>query len=180
MNKTNLPNNLYELRRKSGLSQEEFADRLCVSRQAVSKWERGEAYPDTENLIAISEMFSVTIDDLLKSTSIETDYEENTAEKETESESDKSADNEYFRVHVGDKAKVDLNGGITFNDKDGTVKVDFNDSGITVNDEDGTVKVDFGNDGITVNGEDGVKVKLGRGGIVIHDNDDEEDDDDED
>ena len=65
MNKTNLPNNLYELRRKAGLSQEEFADKLSVSRQAVSKWERGEAYPDTENLIAISEMFKVTIDELL-------------------------------------------------------------------------------------------------------------------
>ena len=65
MNKTNLPNNLYELRRKVGLSQEEFADRLNVSRQAVSKWERGEAYPDTENLITISEMFKVTIDELL-------------------------------------------------------------------------------------------------------------------
>ena len=65
MNKTNLPNNLYELRRKAGLSQEEFADRLNVSRQAVSKWERGEAYPDTENLITISEMFKVTIDELL-------------------------------------------------------------------------------------------------------------------
>ena len=65
MNKTNLPNNLYELRRKAGLSQEDFADRLNVSRQAVSKWERGEAYPDTENLITISEMFKVTIDELL-------------------------------------------------------------------------------------------------------------------
>lgn len=65
MNKTNLPNNLYELRRKAGLSQEELADRLYVSRQAVSKWERGEAYPDTENLITISEMFKVTIDELL-------------------------------------------------------------------------------------------------------------------
>ena len=65
MNKTNLPNNLYELRRKAGLSQEEFADRLNVSRQAVSKWERGESYPDTENLITISEMFKVTIDELL-------------------------------------------------------------------------------------------------------------------
>ena len=123
-------------------------------------------------------MFSVTIDELLKSTSIETDYEENTAEKETESESDKSADNEYFRVHVGDKVKLNLNGGITVNDEDGTVKVGFSDNKITVNDEDGTVNVDFGDGGITVNSDDGVKVELGRGGIVIHDNDDDEDDDD--
>lgn len=66
MNKNNLPNNLYELRRRAELSQEELAEKLGVSRQAVSKWERGEAYPDTENLIIISEMFSITIDELLK------------------------------------------------------------------------------------------------------------------
>lgn len=67
MNKSFLPENLYNLRREHGLSQEEFAERLGVSRQAVSKWERAEAYPDTENLIAISELLSVTIDDLLRS-----------------------------------------------------------------------------------------------------------------
>ena len=77
MNKTNLPNNLYELRRKAGLSQEEFADRLNVSRQAVSKWERGEAYPDTENLITISEMFKVTIDDLLNAKDLSSSDAEN-------------------------------------------------------------------------------------------------------
>ncbi len=69
MNKNNLPYNLYELRRGAELSQEEFAERLGVSRQAVSKWERGEAYPDTENLIAISDMFGVTIDELLNASS---------------------------------------------------------------------------------------------------------------
>ncbi len=65
MNKNYLPENLYRLRKSAGLSQEEFADRLGVSRQAISKWERGEAYPDTENLIAISRLFSVKIDDLI-------------------------------------------------------------------------------------------------------------------
>lgn len=65
MKKNNIPENLYNLRKKAGLSQEEFADKLYVSRQAVSKWERGEAYPDTENLIAISELFGITIDALL-------------------------------------------------------------------------------------------------------------------
>lgn len=70
MNKNNLSENLYELRKRSGISQEEFAEKLGVSRRAVSKWERGEAYPDTENLIAISELFDVTIDDLLRSCDI--------------------------------------------------------------------------------------------------------------
>ena len=73
MNKNNLPDNLYELRRKNAISQEEFADKLGVSRQAVSKWERGEAYPDTENLIAISEIFGVTIDSLLNEKAVSQD-----------------------------------------------------------------------------------------------------------
>ena len=57
--------NLYSLRKSKGISQDEFAENLGVSRQAVSKWERNEAYPDTENLIAIAKFFNVTIDDLI-------------------------------------------------------------------------------------------------------------------
>lgn len=57
--------NLYTLRKQKGLSQDEFAESLGVSRQAVSKWERNEAYPDTENLIAIAKFFNVTIDSLI-------------------------------------------------------------------------------------------------------------------
>ena len=60
-----LGDNLYELRKQKGISQDEFAENLGVSRQAVSKWERNEAYPDTENLIAISRFYGVTIDDLI-------------------------------------------------------------------------------------------------------------------
>ena len=57
--------NLYSLRKSKGISQDEFAESLGVSRQAVSKWERNEAYPDTENLIAIAKFFNVKIDDLI-------------------------------------------------------------------------------------------------------------------
>ena len=67
------------------MSQEEFAEKLCVSRQAVSKWERGEAYPDTENLIAISEMFSITIDEILRSDFSSTAHpEESVADKDSD------------------------------------------------------------------------------------------------
>ena len=65
MTQTYLGDNLYTLRKEKGLSQDEFAEKLGVSRQAVSKWERNEAYPDTENLIAISRFYNVTIDDLI-------------------------------------------------------------------------------------------------------------------
>ncbi len=57
--------NLYTLRKQKGISQDEFAESLGVSRQAVSKWERNEAYPDTENLMAIARFFNVTIDSLI-------------------------------------------------------------------------------------------------------------------
>ncbi len=72
MTQTYLGDNLYVLRKQKGISQDEFAERLGVSRQAVSKWERNEAYPDTENLIAISRFYGISIDDLInKSLSLE-------------------------------------------------------------------------------------------------------------
>lgn len=58
-------NKLFELRKKSGLSQEELADKLGVSRQAVSKWERAEASPDTDNLIALSNLYNISLDELI-------------------------------------------------------------------------------------------------------------------
>lgn len=57
---------LTELRRKAGLSQEQLADRLGVTRQSVSKWESGAAMPELGKLIALSELFGVSIDYLVK------------------------------------------------------------------------------------------------------------------
>lgn len=57
---------LMELRRKTGLSQEQLADRLGVTRQSVSKWESGAAMPELGKLIALSELFGVSIDYLVK------------------------------------------------------------------------------------------------------------------
>ncbi len=56
---------LAELRRSHNLSQEELAEKLNVSRQAVSKWERAESSPDTENLIALARLYGVSLDELL-------------------------------------------------------------------------------------------------------------------
>lgn len=53
------------LRKIKGLSQEQLAAQVTVSRQAVSKWELGEAMPDTENILQISKLFGVTTDYLL-------------------------------------------------------------------------------------------------------------------
>lgn len=57
---------LTKLRRAQNYTQEQFADLLCVSRQAVSRWESGTAYPETDKLIRIGEMFDCSIDYLLK------------------------------------------------------------------------------------------------------------------
>ena len=58
---------LQELRKRKGLTQEELAEHLYVSRTAVSKWESGRGYPNIESLKAISQFFSVSLDDLLSS-----------------------------------------------------------------------------------------------------------------
>lgn len=82
-----IANRLYNLRKKHGLSQEELAERIGVSRQAVSKWERSESSPDTDNLIALSKIYGVTIDQMLN--------------KETE-EGDSSGDSNYTKSTVSD------------------------------------------------------------------------------
>lgn len=60
------PEKLQVLRKSKGLTQEELAEKISVSRQAVAKWESGQAYPDISNLIGISEFFKITIDHLVK------------------------------------------------------------------------------------------------------------------
>lgn len=61
-----LSEKLYALRKKCGLSQEQLADKLDVSRQSVSKWESGISVPESEKLIAISNYFGVSLDYLMK------------------------------------------------------------------------------------------------------------------
>lgn len=56
---------LQQLRKEKGWTQEELAERLYVSRTAISKWESGRGYPSIDSLKAISQLFSVSIDDLL-------------------------------------------------------------------------------------------------------------------
>ena len=60
-----LSETLYTLRKQAGLSQEELAEKLDVSRQAISKWEQGKAMPETEKLIILARYFGVTLDALV-------------------------------------------------------------------------------------------------------------------
>ena len=61
-----LADKITEERKKNGWSQEELANQLGVSRQAVSKWENGTSDPSTSNLIAIAKLFHITPEELLK------------------------------------------------------------------------------------------------------------------
>lgn len=60
-----LAEKIKEYRKKAGLSQEQLSEKLCVSRQAVTKWESGKGIPDIENIKNISRLFNVSIDELL-------------------------------------------------------------------------------------------------------------------
>lgn len=73
---------LQELRKSRGLTQEELAEMLYVSRTAISKWESGRGYPNMDSLKAISKCFSVSLDDLLSSETILTIAEEDGKQKE--------------------------------------------------------------------------------------------------
>lgn len=64
--KMSLSDQLKYYRNQSGLSQATVAEELNVSRQAISKWENGRGYPDIDNLVLLSKMYEVSIDELLK------------------------------------------------------------------------------------------------------------------
>lgn len=61
----NFSEKLKEIRKKEGISQEQLAERIGVTRQAITKWETGKGLPDVENMVIIAEIFKTTIDELL-------------------------------------------------------------------------------------------------------------------
>ena len=81
-----LGNNIYNLRSKADLSQEELAAKLGVSRQSVSKWETDASVPDVDKLIQLSKIFCVTLDELVKG-------EENQQQAETSIQEATKAEN---------------------------------------------------------------------------------------
>ncbi len=118
---------LLEYRKKAGFSQEELAEKIGVSRQAVSKWERAEASPDTDNLIALSEVYGVTLDELIKGDAKHTN--------------DTQADNEGIEYDVvdekrGERVHIRFN-GIHVESKGNEVHIDKN--GVFVKDDQGNV-----------------------------------------
>ena len=91
-----LSEKLYELRKKGGLSQEQLAEQLGVSRQAVSKWESGKAVPESDTLISISKYFNVSLDYLMKENDL---VSEMVADKdETQIKANSRRDKRFFGI----------------------------------------------------------------------------------
>lgn len=67
----NVAKKIFELRKANGMSQEQLAEKMNVSRQSISKWELGESLPDIDRLPELSKLFNVTIDSLLMSNDVD-------------------------------------------------------------------------------------------------------------
>lgn len=104
-------NRLIELRKRAGLSQEELADKIGVSRQAVSKWERAEACPDTENLIELSNLYGVSVDSILKGNK---DTEAETVEAEVVDVDDRSKEEVVIEKHAKKSVASVILSGVLF------------------------------------------------------------------
>ena len=118
---------LIKLRKEKGLSQEELASKLGLSRQAVSKWERAEASPDTDNLICLARIYGVSLDELLNTN----DSVEDIIKEQVKPEEPKKD-----RVHIGV-------GGIHVESKEGE-EVHISGDGIFVKDKDDEVNIGCG------------------------------------
>lgn len=100
---------LVDRRKAAGLSQEALAAQLGVSRQAVSKWERSESSPDTDNLIALAAMYGVSLDELLygEAANDADDLEDGSVGTETADVADEAEDSAEH-ADCGDKPLVDI------------------------------------------------------------------------
>lgn len=95
---------IYELRKRKGMTQDELAEKMGVSSQAVSKWEKDLSIPDITILIELSDFFNVTLDELIREKQKTVQY--------APIEERKNFDEMFLRIHVssvqGDIVKVNL------------------------------------------------------------------------
>ena len=173
-------NRLYELRKQHGYSQDELADKLNVSRQAISKWERSESSPDTDNLIALARLYGVSLDELLNYTPTNTsadtkdsDAQTTDGNSENNSQSTQSTVNDdktdaktFFCANKGDQVHIDEN-GIYVHDKDGSDVVINGGIAKLVNKVVGTIHIEDGKK-TTINGKDVNEGEYVKNGSAVH------------
>lgn len=122
-------NRLFELRKKHNLSQEELAEKLGVSRQAVSKWERSEASPDTDNLIALAKIYGLSLDELIYGQKESAKEDANAEPRSNTKEYDD--DTLYLNIEDGkDRVKIGPKGIFVENEDGDKVKISL--SGIKI------------------------------------------------
>ena len=161
-------NRLLQYRKENNLSQEELAEKIGVSRQAVSKWERAEASPDTDNLIRLAEIYGVSLDEMLtgKKTQAEPEPEPQPEPQTDESNTgsfEPDPDTNYTQYD-----KVSFKKGIHVESKDGDkVHISFKD-GVNVYEKSGD-KVHVGWDGVNVNEKGKNRVYTDENGKVMVD-----------
>lgn len=162
---------LVDRRKAAGLSQEALAAQLDVSRQAVSKWERSESSPDTDNLIALAALYGVSLDELLygEAANDADDLEDGSADTETADVADEAEDSAEH-TDCSDKPLVDISlaRGIHVIDPNKGEEVHVGWSGIHVANERRGEEVHVGWSGIHVaNERKGEEVHVGPGGLHI-------------
>ena len=166
-------------RKLAGLSQEALAEKLGVSRQAVSKWERSESSPDTDNLIALAKLYGVSLDELLYvDESIEDDVAFEAADRAevrgasrvvVAEASEETASPEGGGV--GDACDAETAEGVDF-EKEGRGKVHFGPGGIHVDDGKDHVHVSWA-EGVHVVDRHGEEVHVGWDGVRVNTTDPE-------
>ena len=157
-------NRLCNLRKQHNLSQEQLAEKIGVSRQAVSKWERAEASPDTDNLITLAQIYNVSIDEILmgnksvnfSNTSSDNGDDEPTEIPKQDINNNKTEDDNNRNTKASDN-----------NYKEEKAKVSFK-NGIHV--DDGGDHVHIGWDGIHVQDSDGTQVHIDSNGVFVDEN----------
>ena len=152
-----IANRLVNLRKQSGLSQEQLAEKIGVSRQAVSKWERSEASPDTDNIILLARLYNISLDELLK-TEDEIPTESVEANAEEINDEPEASGFDSMGEEAGENAEE--------NASENTSEYDEN----YYNFGDGEDKVHIGLDGIHVSSKNGDEVHVGWGGIHVNEN----------
>ena len=104
----NFSEKLKEIRKNEGLSQEQLAGKIGVSRQAITKWETGKGLPDVENMVIIAEIFKTTIDDLLNDSNAQQKQDTPVYTSETIYDIDCE---KHFDVNIGAAATIILSSG---------------------------------------------------------------------
>lgn len=146
-----IANRLVQLRKNSGLSQEALAEKLGISRQAVSKWERAEASPDTDNLIMLAKLYKVSLDDLLMTDGEEEKVNEFVVQQDGGASGDAWEEEAYHKEEQDEYVHVGFE-GVHVKDKDGS-EVHVSWDGIHVDDRRKGDEVHIDKNGVYVNGE---------------------------